>query len=88
MAASGLAFDTGSISLPTDGATLTFDNQDAGVQHNIAIYTDDTLATNLFRGELVTGPGTFDYSIPPIDAGEYYFHCDVHPSMNGSVTVG
>ena len=88
VAASGLAFDTGSISLPTDGATLTFDNQDAGVQHNIAIYTDDTLATNLFRGELVTGPGTSDYSIPPIDAGEYYFHCDVHPSMNGSVTVG
>jgi plastocyanin len=35
----------------------------------------------------VTGPGQAKYEIPALDAGEYYFHCDVHPTMNGTVTV-
>jgi plastocyanin len=86
--AQGLAFDTDSIALPAGTATtLTFDNQDAGVQHNIAIYADDSAAENLFRGDLVTGPDSADYAIPALDAGTYYFQCDVHPTMNGSVTV-
>jgi plastocyanin len=86
--AQGLAFDTDTITLPAGtAATLTFDNQDAGVQHNIAIYADDSLAQNLFRGDLVTGPDSADYAIPALDAGTYYFQCDVHPTMNGSVTV-
>jgi plastocyanin len=35
----------------------------------------------------VTGPASIDYEIPAIPAGEYYFHCDVHPNMNGTVVV-
>jgi plastocyanin len=86
--ASGIAFDTSTISLPAKvKTTIHFDNQDAGVQHNIAIFTDDTMSDLLFRGDLVTGPGQADYSIPALDAGEYYFHCDVHPTMNGTVKV-
>jgi len=85
--AQNISFDTSTISLPASGATLTFDNQDAGVPHNISIYTDETLGENLFSGELITGPDTVDYSIPAIDPGEYYFLCDVHPNMNGTVTV-
>lgn len=87
--AEGIAFDTDTISLPADTAsTIVFDNRDAGVQHNIAIYEDDTLATVLFKGELVTGPAKVEYQIPPLPAGEYFFHCDVHPNMNGTVVVG
>jgi plastocyanin len=86
--ASGIAFDTGEISIPAGApATLTFDNQDAGVPHNISIYEDDTLAADLFVGDLITGPDTIDYSIPALDGGEYYFQCDVHPNMNGTVAV-
>ena len=86
--AQNISFDTAAISLPAGAeTTLTFDNEDPGVQHNIAIYGDDTLAENLFRGDLVTGPDTVDYSIPALEAGEYYFHCDVHPNMSGTVTV-
>jgi plastocyanin len=83
-----IAFDTDTIEIPAGEAfTITFDNQDAGVQHNIAIYRDDTLAEVLFRGTLVTGPDTVDYAIDPLEAGTYYFHCDVHPNMNGTVVV-
>ncbi len=86
--AQDVAFDTSTIDLPPSApTTITFDNRDAGVQHNIAIYTDDSLSDELFNGEIVTGPTTVDYAVPPIDPGSYYFLCIVHPTMNGSVEV-
>jgi plastocyanin len=86
--AANLAFDTTTIELPADTATtITFDNQDAAVQHNISIYRDDTLSEVLFQGTLITGPDTIVYEIPALPAGEYYFHCDVHPTMSGTVAV-
>ena len=87
--AASLAFDTSEIVLPADKpSTITFRNQDAGVQHNISIYSDPNLGQQLFQGELVTGPGQADYPIPPIPTGTYYFQCDVHPTMNGTVRDG
>jgi plastocyanin len=89
VSALNVAFDTDSIALPADApSTIAFDNQDAGVQHNISIYSDSELAELFFQGELVTGPGSIDYAIPPFAAGEYYFQCDVHPNMNGTVVAG
>ena len=86
--AQNLAFDTSAISLPAgQPSTITFDNRDAGVQHNIMITADDTLSTELFNGELVTGPVAVEYPMPPLEPGEYYFLCLVHPTMNGTVTV-
>jgi len=86
--AANIAFDTDTIALPADvPSAITFDNQDAGVQHNISIYSDPSLGQTLFPGDLVTGPETIEYAIPPEPAGEYYFQCDVHPTMNGTVVV-
>ncbi len=87
--AQGLQFDTDRIALPAGApSTIHFENNDAGIQHNIAIFTDSSLGTTLFRGDIVTGPAAIDYGIPPLDPGTYYFQCDVHPTMNGSVAVG
>jgi plastocyanin len=87
--ASGIAFDTSTIDLPAKQAsTIHFVNQDNATQHNIAIYPSaDDLANFLFRGELVTGPGEIDYAVEPLKAGTYYFRCDIHPTMNGTVNV-
>lgn len=86
--AKGIAFDTDTIELPADvPSQIAFDNQDAATPHNIAIFTDDTLAEPLFQGEIVTGPATVTYDVPPIAAGRYFFHCDVHPNMQGTVVV-
>jgi len=63
--------------------TLTFENLDAGVQHNVAIYEDSSAADELFVGDIFSGVETRDYSIPAMPAGEYFFRCDVHPNMNG-----
>jgi plastocyanin len=87
--AQNLAFNTSEIDLPANApTTITFENADAGVPHNIAIYNDSSLSENLFTGDIVTGPATAEYQVPALDAGEYYFHCDVHPNMSGSVVVG
>jgi plastocyanin len=87
--AQGLQFDTDRITLPAGApSTIHFENNDPGIQRNMAIFTDSSLGTNLFRGEIVTGPAAVDYRIPPLQPGTYYFHCDVHPTMNGSVAVG
>jgi plastocyanin len=85
--AQNIAFDTSTIRLEPVPTTITFENRDAGVQHNIAIYSDSSLADELFNGELVTGPTTVDYAVPALPPGEHYFQCDVHPNMNGSVVV-
>ena len=87
VAAQNIAFDTSTIRLEPVPTTITFENRDAGVQHNIAIYSDSSLADDLFTGELVTGPTTVDYAVPALAPGEHYFQCDVHPNMSGSVVV-
>lgn len=87
--AAGIMFDLTEILLTAgEENVLTMDNQDAGVPHNVSIYPSaNDLMSPLFRGELFTGPGTFDYVIPALEAGTYYFMCDVHPNMAGTVTV-
>ncbi|HVF09140.1 MAG TPA: cupredoxin domain-containing protein [Actinomycetota bacterium] len=88
VAAAALEFDTDTIELPADTpTTITFDNQEAGTPHNIAIYADDSLGEELFKGELVTGPVTVPYDVPALPEGEYFFQCDVHPTMSGTVVV-
>jgi plastocyanin/uncharacterized membrane protein len=66
---------------------LTFDNEDDGVPHNVAIYEDDSAAQSLFVGDLVEGPKTVTYDVPALDPGQYYFRCDVHPQMNGTLVA-
>jgi plastocyanin len=87
--AQGLAFSPTEISLPAgEASTITFDNQDGGVPHNIDIFSDDTYTTSLWKGELITGVATQDYEVPALDPGTYPFRCDVHTTMTGTVTVG
>jgi plastocyanin len=90
IAAKGTAFTTKTLEFPADTkVSLHFSNDDVGIQHNVAIFTDKTLSTTLFRGAVVTGPASIPYAVPPLKAGTYYFHCDVHPTvMNGTLLVG
>ena len=85
--AQGTAFDVAEIALPADApSTLTFDNEDS-FPHNVAIYTAQG-GESLFSGEVFSGPDSREYSIPALESGSYYFQCDVHPNMNGTVEVG
>jgi plastocyanin len=64
---------------------LAFENEDDGVPHNVAIYRDDSVEESLFVGDLVEGPTTVTYDVPALEPGVYYFRCDVHPQMDGTL---
>jgi hypothetical protein len=85
--ANAIAFDKTELQLPAgQETTLPFDNKDVGIPHNVAIYTEQG-GEALFQGEIITGPAKVDYSVPALDPGSYYFQCDVHPNMSGTVAV-
>jgi plastocyanin len=66
---------------------LTLVNEDSGVLHNLAVYTDKSAKQVMYRGENIEGKKTVAGTLPPTAAGSYYFRCDVHPDMNGPFVV-
>jgi len=81
-----LAFDTSTITVPAGEAfTLALVNQES-MQHNVAIYTDSSASDDLFVGEFI-GETTIVYDIPALEPGEYFFRCDLHPGMKGTLIV-
>lgn len=67
---------------------VQFDNADAGVLHNFALYNNQTTSQRIFVGELTTGPNVTTYRFTAPGAGTYFFRCDVHPdTMTGSFTA-
>ena len=80
------AFVPSSLAVPAgEPLVVAFENDDDGVPHNVAIYTDDSAVQSLFVGDVIDGPTTVTYDVPAIDPGRYYFRCDVHPQMNGTL---
>jgi plastocyanin len=83
-ATSVLSFEQDLIVVPADTPfTITFENKQDGVPHNVAVFTDASTTDFLFVGEIITGPATIDYPMDPLPAGEYPFICSVHPPMKG-----
>lgn len=85
-----LQFDTDCLAAPTAQAfTIEFDNQDAGVPHNVAIYTDPSAAEVIFQEPPFPGPETVTYEPESIEEeGNFFFRCDVHPTtMVGTFVV-
>jgi plastocyanin len=67
-------------------AILRFKSDDTE-PHNVAIYGDRTLQRTIFTFDPIPGPISQDFQFTAPPAGRYYFRCDVHPEMNGTVLV-
>ena len=81
-------FSTNKLAVPAEEAfTIDFDNEEAGVQHNVVIFDGkDAEAPALFTGEVIIGPKTTPYSVDALPEGNYFFHCEIHPTtMTGEV---
>ncbi len=86
LSAQNIAFSTNALQAPANGPfTIHFKNDDASVQHNVAI--TDASGKEVFKGDLLTGPGETDYAVPALAPGTYTFQCSVHPAMTGTLTV-
>lgn len=67
---------------------ITFENEDSGITHNFAIYTNSSASKSLFKGPLTKGPAVTVLHVPALPAGTYYFQCDVHgQAMSGTYVV-
>ena len=70
--------------------TINFDNKDNGSAtgpHNIDVYTEKG-GDSIAKTEPQDGPVQETLNVPSLDAGSYYFQCDIHPTqMFGTLTV-
>ena len=86
LTAEDLAFDASVIQAPAGAAfTISFTNNDSA-PHNVSVYTEeggDQIATS----DPVNEGETVEVDVPAQDAGEYFFMCDIHPDMNGTIVV-
>jgi plastocyanin len=85
--ADNLQFNVGTINAPADTEfTITFTNMESE-PHNVAVYVAEA-GEQVVIGEIITGPDvTTQVVVPALDAGTYYFRCDVHPEMEGELVV-
>jgi plastocyanin len=78
---------------PGKDFTVTFKNEDTGIQHTWALFKDST-ATDLLGGApnaaaFITGPAQTTYQLNALPAGTYFYRCDIHPTvMTGTFVVG
>lgn len=85
--AANIQFDVDELALPAgEATTIGLQNEDTQ-PHNISIYEEQGGAT-LFEGEIIDGGESTEYEVPALEEGEYYFQCDLHPGMNGTVVAG
>lgn len=84
--ADDMAFDANVIQATAGEAfTIAFTNNEA-IPHNISVYTEQG-GERLALGEVINEGQVDEVEVPALEAGEYYFVCDLHPEMNGIVVV-
>jgi hypothetical protein len=83
------AFDRNAITVPAGAqVTINFNNQDAGIYNNFALYVDQSAKDSIFVGNVIIGPDSTTYSFSaPDQKGTYFFRSDDHPGMNGQFVV-
>lgn len=70
--------------------TLKFTNKASGVPHNWSAYTDSTASEPIpgAKTEICTGSCEKEITFTaPDQPGNYFFRCDVHNSMKGTLVV-
>ena len=84
--AQNMAFSPATLDVTANKAfSLTFDNKD-GAPHNVAIYTDSSAGTAISVGQVITS-SKGDQVVPALKPGSYFFRCDVHHDMTGTITA-
>ncbi len=86
----GTAFSTDKLlGIAGQQLTVTHDNQDVGIAHNIHFYRgEDATGEDVAQTDIEPGPLTQELTLSPLTAGDYFYRCDVHPGqMEGVLTT-
>lgn len=85
--AADMAFSVETITAPAgESFTVTFTNNEA-VPHNFSVYTEEG-GEEIAVGNVINEGETDEITIEGLEAGEYFFVCDVHPTeMTGTLVV-
>jgi plastocyanin len=87
ISAKDLKFSTATLTAPAGKAfQIVFDNQE-GAPHNVAIYKDASAGEKVLVEDPFGGPKKVVYEVPALTASSYFFRCDLHPDMKGTLEV-
>jgi plastocyanin len=80
------AFSPGTLDVTANKAfSLVLDNKDSA-PHNVAIYTDSSASSQVSVGEIVSNAKATQ-QVPALAPGSYFFRCDVHKDMTGTINA-
>lgn len=81
-------FDKTKLRAKAGEITITHDNQDGGIIHNVAVFKGSDASGELMGAtELEAGP-LVQTLVLDLEPGEYFYVCDVHPTtMTGQLIV-
>jgi plastocyanin len=86
--ADNIAFDANVIQAPAgEPFTVSFTNLE-GVPHNFSVYVSEG-GEAIATGDIIEEGQTDEVEIPSLEAGTYFFVCDLHSGeMKGTIVVG
>lgn len=84
--ADDLEFNAGTITATAGEPFTVVLNNLESQPHNIAVYTTEG-GDEIAIGDVINEGETSELQVEGLTAGTYYFQCDVHPEMNGSIVV-
>jgi plastocyanin len=85
--AQSIAFDRSEVDVAAGQAfQLVFENRDQA-PHNVAIYATPDFKDPVSVGEILSSPGIRVQAVAALAAGTYFFRCDVHPDMKGTIVA-
>jgi plastocyanin len=85
--AKDLKFNKAVLALRAESPSILHFKNDDAVPHNLAIYNNPSLSKTIFSFDPIPGPISQDFQFRAPAAGRYFFRCDVHPQMRGTVVV-
>ena len=80
------SFEPSEIAAPAGTSFEMFFRNLDPAPHNVSIFTDASVSESRFVGGVITDASTV-YRVPALEAGSYFFRCDVHPEMTGTLVA-
>jgi copper transport protein len=81
------SFSASSLTAAAGPETIVFTNNDDGVAHDVHLYKgSDASGESLGATQLTRGPDTQSLGVD-LEPGTYFFQCDIHPQMQGTIEV-